>query len=264
MIHSNALTTANAALIIAHPGHEIRVHGWLELACPMVFILTDGSGSSQEPRLNSTTKILNKINAKPSNIYGRFSDREIYQAILNHDFNLFIKLTEELVDILSQAQVELVVGDAVEGYNPVHDVCRIIINAAVEILEKRGQKIANFDFWLNRKPDDFAPQLSEQVVCLKLDDAGLARKLATAQGYDEMAEEVNAAIQVFGLEVFRNECFRQIQIRGKNDAQMADTPFYEQYGEKKVVAGLYQQVLRYDEHVYPLAQALWNYIEGLI
>ena len=33
-----------AALIVAHPGHELRVHHWMELARPLVLVLTDGSG----------------------------------------------------------------------------------------------------------------------------------------------------------------------------------------------------------------------------
>src|SRR5207302_1404403 len=31
-----------SALLVAHPGHELRVHGWLERERPLVFVLTDG------------------------------------------------------------------------------------------------------------------------------------------------------------------------------------------------------------------------------
>ena len=105
MIPKDCLTTSCSALIIAHPGHEIRVHGWLELARPFVFVLTDGSGHSGKSRLDSTTKVLKKVNAKQGNIYGRFSDKQVYAAILNRDFDLFIRLTVELVDILTQRQL---------------------------------------------------------------------------------------------------------------------------------------------------------------
>jgi hypothetical protein len=47
-----------SALIIAHPGHEIRVHGWLERAKPVVYVLTDGSGRSGQSRLASTARLL--------------------------------------------------------------------------------------------------------------------------------------------------------------------------------------------------------------
>ena len=31
------------ALFVAHPGHELRIYGWLERARPQVHVLTDGS-----------------------------------------------------------------------------------------------------------------------------------------------------------------------------------------------------------------------------
>src|SRR5438034_752023 len=51
-LHRNSMTSsggqtqftssnARAALFIAHPGHELLVHGWLELVRPFVFVLTD-------------------------------------------------------------------------------------------------------------------------------------------------------------------------------------------------------------------------------
>lgn len=30
---------SNAILLIGHPGHELRLHRWLELVRPMVFVL---------------------------------------------------------------------------------------------------------------------------------------------------------------------------------------------------------------------------------
>ena len=46
------------AVIISHPGHELRVHHWLEQAKPAVCVLTDGSGHTQRSRLDSTTGVL--------------------------------------------------------------------------------------------------------------------------------------------------------------------------------------------------------------
>jgi len=72
---------ACGALVIAHPGHELRVHGWLEKARPLVFVLTDGSGRSGLPRLNSTRKVLLDAGAKTGPIFGRFTDAETYASI---------------------------------------------------------------------------------------------------------------------------------------------------------------------------------------
>jgi hypothetical protein len=42
---ASALPDGRAALVIAHPGHELRALHWLRLSRPCVFVLTDGSGS---------------------------------------------------------------------------------------------------------------------------------------------------------------------------------------------------------------------------
>ncbi|MFL5382176.1 MAG: hypothetical protein ACJ8GN_06645, partial [Longimicrobiaceae bacterium] len=87
-------------LVVAHPGHELRVYGWLESAAPLVCVLTDGSGSGGEARLESTTRLLAGTGARPGSIYGRMSDREIYTAILDHDFACFTDLAEQLAEEL--------------------------------------------------------------------------------------------------------------------------------------------------------------------
>src|SRR5437660_1178518 len=75
-------SNARGALFIAHPGHELLVHGWVELVKPSVFVLTDGSGRTNQSRLESTTAILNQTGAKRGRIYGRLTDRASYSAIL--------------------------------------------------------------------------------------------------------------------------------------------------------------------------------------
>src|SRR2546428_12628279 len=131
---------APAALVIAHPGHELRVHGWLELTRPKVFILMDGSGSSGRSRLASTTRILSQVGAEPGPIYGRLTDLMFYSAVLNHDPNVFINLAEELAEAFIQAEVQYVAGDATEGYNPAHDICRLLIDTAVEMAKWRSRR----------------------------------------------------------------------------------------------------------------------------
>ncbi|HEX9942362.1 MAG TPA: hypothetical protein VGG03_10125 [Thermoanaerobaculia bacterium] len=107
-----------AALVIAHPGHELRVHHWLERTRPVVLVLTDGSGHTDRSRLASTTAILERTGATPGPIYGRLADRDLYRAILDGDADLFAALADEIAGILENQGVEYVAGDAVEGFNP--------------------------------------------------------------------------------------------------------------------------------------------------
>src|SRR5260370_1251930 len=92
-------TGIRAALVVAHPGHELMVHGWLEESLPRVFVLTDGSGHSNQSRLGSTTKILKHVGARPGGIYGRLTDFEGYAALLNQELDLFVEFARELAEV---------------------------------------------------------------------------------------------------------------------------------------------------------------------
>src|SRR4051812_39680541 len=82
-------STGRAALMIAHPGHELAVHGWLERARPQVFVLTDGSGRSGVPRLESTAKVLESARATRGSVFGRMPEQAVYRALLGGDTGMF-------------------------------------------------------------------------------------------------------------------------------------------------------------------------------
>src|SRR6185295_3700770 len=125
MIHNN---DSRAALVIAHPSHELRVHGWMQRTRPLVFVLTDGSGREAQPQLASTTKTLKDVAAQTGSVYGRVSDRDIYNAFLSRDFSFFIGLSEEIAEDLHRQRIDYVVGDSAEGYSPTHDACRLLVD----------------------------------------------------------------------------------------------------------------------------------------
>jgi hypothetical protein len=84
-----------AALVVAHPGHEVRVSGWYELARPRLFVLTEGSRSGDQGRLLCAQSFANQNGAKLGSLFGRFRDREIYAAILAGDQTPFIRWTAQ-------------------------------------------------------------------------------------------------------------------------------------------------------------------------
>src|SRR4029079_15224355 len=99
------------------------------------------------------TRILKQTGAKPGSIYGRLTDAAGYAAILNHDFDLFVGLADELSGAFMAEGIDFVAGDALEGYNPMHDVCRLVINAAATVAgQVRGRRVANFKFSLTGEP----------------------------------------------------------------------------------------------------------------
>lgn len=255
MTQFSDVLSGRAALVVAHPGHELRVHHWLERTRPLVFVLTDGSGSIHSSRLASTTSVLEGVGARPGSIYGRLSDRDLYRALLDRDDDLFEGLVCELVRELDAHGIDTVAGDAVEGFNPGHDTCRLLLNAAAERLAvTRGRALSNYEFALDAAPDHLDP-LSGSVR-LTLDDAALARKLAAAHAYPEMAYEVERAVSRYGTAAFRVEHMRPVTYGLAIAGRASYPPYYEVYGEQRVAAGVYREVIRLREHLEPLAAAL--------
>lgn len=246
--------------MVAHPGHELRVHGWLESVRPVVFVLTDGSGRGA-PRLDSTTRLLAAAGATPGSIYGRFSDRDLYFALLGGETEIFVALAAELAEAIREIGVETVAGDALEGFNPSHDLCRLVVNAAVARLARDGRRLLNLQFPLEEHPAGDGLDVPVEPPSLYLDDPAFERKLAAARAYPEMAGEVEAALARFGPIAFRHEHLapaRSIPV----EKLYEEMPFFERHGERRVAEGHYKKVLRGRKHLRPIAAALAGWAAG--
>ena len=247
-----------AVLVVGHPGHELRVYGWMAATRPIVHVLTDGSGASGSSRVESTSAVLEGVGASRGTIYGRMTDREIYAAILDGDHDRFVALAGELADDLVRTGAELVVGDAVEGFNPSHDVCRYVINAAVCLASAAGRRAIDcYAFPLDGAPRARPAGVRDAPVTLELDDRTLERKLREASRYTELAFEVEGAVQRFGADAFRTECLWPADLADRYGWDPARVPYYESYGAQRVAGGAYSRVVTFRQHVRPLADALW-------
>jgi len=253
---AHAWQSLRSALVIAHPGHELRVHHWLERARPLVLVLTDGSGHTDTTRLAASTAVLDRAGATPAPLYGRLSDRELYAAILGGDTDVFVALADEIADILDRAHVQYAAGDAVEGVNPAHDVCRLLLNAAVVRLARRGRRVTNFEFPVEGRPDDCPAEDRADAIRLELDDAAYGRKVAAVETYPGMKVDVDRILGKFGPAAFRTECLRPVRYGFDIANRFAHPPVYECYGEQQVAAGFYREVIRFRAHLAPLAERL--------
>jgi hypothetical protein len=219
---SNGNNGSRAALVVAHPSHELRVHGWMQTARPHVFILTDGSGRAAEPRLQSTTKVMAGLGATAGSIYGRLTDLEVYEAFLSKNFARFIGLAEELADQFVRLRIEYAVTDADEGYSPTHDACRLLTSAAIELAKRRQSwEITNFDFAVVGPPDECPERDRDRAIWIRLDELAFSRKVAAVRTYDDkLAVEVEAAL---GGDLFRG--VRRLsapQLAGEVDTELND------------------------------------------
>jgi hypothetical protein len=259
------------AVFVGHPGHELRVLGWLAKTKPRVHVLTDGSGPSGRSRLPSTFRLLDRMGTCRGEIFGLLSDADIYQAILGRNVPLFCSIVNQLANSLAEQGTDVVAADAAEGFNPTHDICRQIANAAIYRAQMlTGRSIANCEFLLTEW--DLAGLVDHELVNhdlvhhdlihhedrrwhLRLGDELLQLKLDTARNYAELREEVEQAIAVKGEEYFRIECLRKVT-RPFLRMQRGYRPYYEQLGQERVDSGKYDSAIRYESHMLPILSAI--------
>lgn len=248
-----------ALLFIAHPGHELMLYGWLEGARPVVCVLTDGSGRTGRSRLWQTSDVLAATGSRPGPVFGRFTDQQLHEAFLRQDAGLFLALASELGDFAFQSQIECIVTDAVEGFNPVHDVMQPIAGAAVQIARQQGEaaQIELYDYPVVRSHG--AP--AEISVRMDLGDEVLQRKLSAAYRYDSIRREVDASIRKRGIDSLRTESLRLVPDGCFPDHFREQAPEYETTGEARVALGIYDTVIRYRDHVLPIVRRLEQYAE---
>jgi hypothetical protein len=245
------------AVIVAHPGHEMVVYHWMERHRPLYFCLTNGAGGNSTSRLGSTASLLENLGTSRGGLFGRYADREVYQLLVCGRVDEFVDLANELARALIDAEVDFVAGDAVEGFNPAHDLCRFLIDSAVERVQRwTGRRLRNHDFVLDSPPHTCPESLRDAALGVRLDEAAVARKLHAALSYPEMRAEVEGALLVHGKHAFAVECLRPAATSLMVEQFEKESPLYELLGQVRVNEGRYREVVRYRQHMLPVLSAL--------
>ena len=227
----------------------------MEQTRPLVCILTDGSGATGLSRVASTRRIVQAAGGTLSPWQGRVRDADVYQWLLSRSHDRFLDLVDELAAILTSSGIGTVAADAAEGFNPAHDVCRVIVNATLARVSSSGHAIDSYEFALDRSPKA-APATSDGRIDLTLDDDALDRKLQAADGYPELKSEVARALAMHGRDAFKAECLWRVASPFELASQYVGSPAYERYGADRVAAGVYTTAITFADHIAPLVRAL--------
>ncbi len=239
------INPGEAHLLVAHPGHELLLHGWICAAKPIVHVLTDGSGHSAAARLDATAELLRDAGARAGAVFGRLSDREAYAMILERNTALLFSIVGELAAELETRRPTMIVCDAAEGYNPVHDLYRHMTGAAIAMA---GVDTKQYEYAVVDSPDSF------DGILFELDDDAFAAKMERARRHAALLADVDELLSRNGAEVYRRERFRRVA--DWTDVGSGSPPLYERFGEERVAAQRYARVIRRAEHIVPLRDAL--------
>lgn len=123
MFHFDQKTVA----VFSHPNHEIAIFALLQKVKPYIIFLTDGGG---EHRIRETKKGLASIGLEGQAVFLMHKEQSFYDALLHLDTDFFNRVVLELRLLLKGAKPEQILCDAVEFYNPVHDLTLALVGAA--------------------------------------------------------------------------------------------------------------------------------------
>lgn len=249
---------ARTALVIAHPAHELRLFGWLAQYRPTVYVLTDGAGRHNRPRIARTASLLRRLGASLGSEFGALTDAAIYRDLLTLEHDALLRVTDRLALAFITDQTDVVVVDAHEDAFLSHDILNAITRAAVLAAgHVLGRNLPIYDYALERAPDECPPELCDNASWLQLETTLLDEKIKAARSYVEVSKEVDEALRSFGAAAFATECLRPV-----HDIERIRTPesrpIYEMYGEQMVAEGNYQQVVRFESHVLPFFERAAN------
>ena len=250
-----------AALIIGHPGHELKAFKFIKDFKPDVFIITDGSGANNVSRMGNSIKIIESLGARLIKLFEPLSDREIYTFIKEGNISEISKIKEILSEKIINENYDLIIGDALEGFNPTHDLCRYIINSIVKEYQiKLNREISNYSFDLDKAPND-SPLITKSdssKISFELNELELEQKYNVAIEYPELKFEVEKVLQLYGKEAFKLEFYTKISDPHILKNWDESSPKYEKYGKERVKDGLYKEVIEFEKHMRPIAQSLLN------
>jgi hypothetical protein len=243
-----------AVLLVAHPGHELLVHHWMERERPLVLVLTDGSGSAGEPRLEDTRRIVEAAGAVPGPVFGLAPDQDVYRAVLTGDVGFFDQVIERAAEVLDDRDVDTLVSDPAEACVLVHDLCAVIARLAVaRATVPSGHRIRHFDFPIDRRTPDAAARPGRQII--DLDEAAVRRKFDAAISVTALADERERLLKL-DPRLFEREVLTPVSPHGSLLPAPNGETEYERHGRERVAQGVFPEVITYAGHVAPLVAAL--------
>jgi hypothetical protein len=115
-------------MIFGHPAHELALFGFLQRFRPQIVIITDGSVNV---RIRQSRTGLESIGLEA--ICLKFAENDFYAALLRRDVSFFEAVSDSLSPEIAASQPDQIFCDAVEFYNPVHDMTLPLVLRALAV-----------------------------------------------------------------------------------------------------------------------------------
>ena len=237
-------------MVFSHPNHEVSVLGTIGRKSPHVVFLTDGGG---EERVRETQEGLSSYLPFENLHFLGHSEPSLYDALVNHDCEFFRNLAREVRDVVDLIQPSEIYCDAIEFYNPVHDMALPIVRAALEGREDIAVLEVPLIYQEKSEPDSYAlqkvpPSLAHLSASVMLTGIELDRKMAVLRsGYQALIRQLGERI----LDAIDARPQREnfLRARGSLPGPAPDQVLrYDMRGRALKAQGEVQEAISYHKH----------------
>jgi hypothetical protein len=244
-------------MVFSHPNHELAIFGLLQRLRPHLVYLTDGGGAG---RVNETRRGLQRIGLAERADFLNHSEASLYDALLDRNLALYREVVAQVRERLAARRPRQVFCDAVEFYNPLHDMSLPIVRAALDgtdaelfevplVYQTVGQREA---YEVQRMP----PSRRAGQVEVQLSERELATKLqARDSGYALLQQQMGPVLSSISDEHWCKEIVAPAAPHLPKP--VADCVLrYEWRGQTLLDRGEVAQRITYTEHYLPIATSL--------
>lgn len=250
--------------VFGHPNHEIAILGTLARLQPAVIYLTDGGG---EARVAQTKSALASLGMAEKAVFLNHSEESFYQALLNRDAGFFIDIAETVKALLDARKPRQILCDAVEFYNPVHDVTAPMVHLAARELPDATIFEVPLVYQQEGPGERYILQgvpaaLAGDSVTFHLSDEELALKIAARDEiYTLLTEQMGPLLCDPPAEAFRSEQIFPSRIA---DAAPGNGRAlrYEWRARKLLEDGEIDEAITYSDHFVPVFNRLAGQDDG--
>ena len=203
---------STSAIVVAHPGHELRVFHWMERTQPLYCCLTEGSGGAASSRMPSTDAVLARVGSRRRPALRPLCRQGDLPLPARTGASTSSSTSSKSWRICSWRRASTP-SPATPSKASTRRTTSAASSSTAPWRWRAGEArrpIDNRDFVLEGRPDACPEASRAAATWLRLDDAALDRKIDAALQYPELRPEVHAALERFGRGAFAVECLRPV------------------------------------------------------
>jgi hypothetical protein len=247
-------------VVLSHPNHEAAIFGIVQRLRPRLVVLTDGGG---EPRPSESRQALECVGLLDHATFLDFRESDFYSALLDCDLAYFQTVIGRLRSALEEFTPEQIVCDAVEFYNPVHDLSLPIVRAALRATPETQVFEAPLIYQKAGNPESyelqrFPPSRRAGQIEFHLSEAELAEKLgARDRIYGSLRAQLEPLLERTPADHFATEIIGPAAT-ALIEPHSDQTLRYDWRARMLLARGAVTRAITRAEHYVPLAAAMFE------